>query len=126
MAFDTYTWHKEWHARNPGKRAEYQRAYRKRNPEKAYANTKRYREANPWLMRKLRGQPEPVRLMPDNCELCGKHRGKKKLSLDHDHETKRFRGWLCNSCNLGIGLMGDSLARLEAAVSYLKKAKDAT
>jgi hypothetical protein len=58
-----------------------------------------------------------------NCKICGKHfdllawRG---LHIDHDHKTGRVRGLLCSGCNLGIGHLGDSIPRLEAAIAYLR------
>ena len=44
--------------------------------------------------------------------------------LDHDHEKKVFRGWLCNTCNAGLGLLGDNLTALKRAYNYLKEFKD--
>ena len=34
-----------------------------------------------------------------HCTLCGK---RKKLYIDHCHETGRVRGLLCNKCNLAL------------------------
>src|SRR6266436_3936895 len=48
--------------------------------------------------------------------LCGICQIKVKLDseyktdsavLDHDHETMRFRGILCNNCNRALGLLSD-------------------
>jgi hypothetical protein len=42
------------------------------------------------------------------------------LNLDHCHDTKMFRGWLCRSCNTGIGSLGDDIGGLEKALVYLR------
>ena len=62
------------------------------------------------------------------CVICQKSetikdkRGSVKwLSIDHDHNTGKVRGLLCNSCNTGLGKMGDSIKVLESAIKYLKK-----
>jgi len=44
-----------------------------------------------------------------------------KLVLDHCHESEVFRGWLCDRCNRGIGVLGDTLESLEKALKYLRK-----
>jgi len=41
------------------------------------------------------------------------------LILDHDHDTGKFRGWLCRNCNQGIGKLGDNIEGLTRAVKYL-------
>ena len=106
--------------------AEYFREYRKRNPEKINAINKRYRKRNPEKVRawELRARNIfPTRPMPTLCECCRRPaRGRwKVLHLDHDHVTGHFRGWLCNGCNLGLGLIGDTLESAEALVGYLKR-----
>lgn len=60
------------------------------------------------------------------CGICqsddpGKsNTGKTKgWCVDHDHSTGQIRGILCDRCNRGIGLLGDSLEGLERAVQYL-------
>ena len=57
------------------------------------------------------------------CQICGvlEIDCKKKLSLDHDHETGTFRGWLCFACNFLLGMSGDSPDRLKEAASSLEK-----
>ena len=56
------------------------------------------------------------------CLICrtSKHDLKKGLVVDHDHETSRVRGLLCNSCNRGLGFFKDSLTLLYNALNYLK------
>lgn len=51
------------------------------------------------------------------CQCCGINQASV---VDHCHVSGKFRGFLCNSCNLGIGLLGDSLAKVEKAVLYLQ------
>lgn len=55
-----------------------------------------------------------------SCQCCGKSK-KNNLHLDHDHLTGEFRGWICYSCNIGIGLLGDQLPDVEAAHAYLER-----
>lgn len=43
----------------------------------------------------------------------------KNLAVDHDHATGIMRGLLCAQCNKGIGNLGESIERLEAAATYL-------
>lgn len=56
---------------------------------------------------------------PEFCECCGKI--PRKWCLDHDHKTDKFRGWLCDKCNTGIGKLGDNLEGVMKAVKFLKR-----
>jgi len=54
---------------------------------------------------------------PDQCDSCGKKTN--KLWLDHCHKSGEFRGWLCPSCNSGIGYFKDDVNLLNLAIKYL-------
>ena len=54
---------------------------------------------------------------PDDCANCHKN---KKLQVDHIHGTLIFRGWVCRSCNTGIGALGDNLEGVLQAAIYLE------
>ncbi len=60
---------------------------------------------------------------PDKCELCGRLPRSQALNLDHDHDTGKFRGWLCGPCNKGLGALGDNEKGLERALKYLRRYK---
>jgi Recombination endonuclease VII len=58
------------------------------------------------------------------CAICkGAYSpGRRGLHIDHDHQTGRFRGLLCNNCNSGLGRFHDDPTLLAAAIKYLKAA----
>lgn len=60
------------------------------------------------------------------CDICknpptGKHKKNQRLHVDHNHSTGHLRGMLCSPCNKGLGHFADNLARMKAAVAYLRK-----
>jgi hypothetical protein len=57
------------------------------------------------------------------CEICGndyEENGNKKMVRDHCHKTNTPRGYLCNDCNTGLGILGDNLEGIEKAKKYLE------
>ena len=62
----------------------------------------------------LKKEAPPVPNVCDCCKISA-----IKYYLDHDHATGMFRGWLCNSCNIGIMNLGDNLSGIIKAVNYL-------
>ena len=63
-----------------------------------------------------------------SCEICDVDmtdcRGATGRCVDHDHETGKVRGVLCNHCNRALGLLSDSSERLQKAMDYLNKYSD--
>ena len=59
---------------------------------------------------------------PGHCQICGNYTD--KWVLDHCHTGLTFRGYICTSCNSGIGLLQDDPDILERALNYIKKSKE--
>lgn len=58
------------------------------------------------------------------CAICGSNKTRSEsheMSVDHDHKTGKVRGLLCNNCNRGIGLLGDTKESIHKAWKYLEK-----
>ena len=69
------------------------------------------------LRRKLRKENPPP--APGICPIC-----KEETNAwvpDHCHHTEAFRGYMCRTCNAGIGLLHDDIEVLNRAVDYLTK-----
>ena len=43
-----------------------------------------------------------------------------KVVLNHDHKTGVPSGWICDSCNTGLGRFKDSIPILQNAIKYLE------
>lgn len=83
--------------------------------------------------RKLLNELRKTVAYPDpdyTCPICtrtiqevAKH-GQKSLQkwvLDHCHDSKTFRGWICKPCNTGIGQLQDYPDNAHRAFEYLVK-----
>ena len=44
-----------------------------------------------------------------------------KVVLNHDHSTGKVTGWICDSCNTGLGRFKDDIKILKKAIKYLKE-----
>lgn len=128
-------YNKEWYAINKKRLNAYQRRYYAKNKVKLRARMRtRYAAkgeaarvaSRRWYRNSvLRGNrpgrryPAPTRRPTTRCECC--RRPVRTPHLDHDRRTHRFRGWLCMQCNVGIGMLGDSLRGVRRAVRYLER-----
>ena len=71
------------------------------------------------LERKKKMQEEKAgRPKPKNCEICN---SSSRICFDHNHNTGRFRGWICHKCNVILGLSNENYDVLLSLSNYLKK-----
>jgi Recombination endonuclease VII len=136
-----YKIQRDWLERHPEKRAAYneqiaerERARYARSPvyrEYVKATVKAWRAVNGKKVKKSnRAQwlkqygltPESFeakrQAQNNRCGCCGLEM--TKPVVDHDHVTGATRDLLCYNCNVGIGLLGDTITGLETAINYLK------
>ena len=61
---------------------------------------------------------------PFECPVCKKRTISgvtSKMVLEHDHRTGKPGGWICDSCNTGLGRFKDDVELLKSAIEFLKK-----
>ena len=110
---------KAWREAHPEKMAEYGAAFRARNPGYSTERARAWAERNPDKV-KTRHRAKTLAqygLTPEDydrmlaaqggrCAICGTDNpgGQgNRLHVDHDHETGRVRGLLCQGCNARLG-----------------------
>ena len=67
----------------------------------------------------LEGFEELKRKQKGKCMICGRETSGGVLNVDHQKGTKRVRGLLCWSCNVGLGHFEHDPRRLRRAAAYL-------
>lgn len=128
-----------WREKNRERHRANQQRWKEANPERVLALKRKWNDENRELLNArskaryiaLRTQdrrvnkPMPTRKAPTNCEACSRafDETKKGACLDHDHATKKFRGWLCQKCNTALGMVGDSAAGVRQLLVYLEMAE---
>lgn len=70
-----------------------------------------------WLKKKPHNEPF-------ECPVCKKRTiagVTSKVVLEHDHHTGKPGGWICDSCNTGLGRFKDDVELLKNGIEFLKK-----
>jgi len=132
MTLDRKAYQAAWYQRNKERLGVKGLAWQRANPEKTCAYTARWRERNPQkvLNAKLRAaygiSSEIFRALEiaqqGECLICGSKPAKGRLNVDHNHDTGKVRGLLCNTCNRGMGYLRDDPVLLRQAALYLEGA----
>jgi hypothetical protein len=117
----------------------YQRDYRARNLDRHRAYEAEWRQKNTDRHFDSRLQREYGITLADynrilaeqggGCGICGVREARSKgrgsrLHVDHDHVNRQVRGLLCDTCNRGIGQLGDDPKRVRAAARYLERTRN--
>jgi len=112
---------KQWRKENPERVKATAAAWYEKNTERSKAIARRAT-----LNKKYGLSPEEyeklLRSQNGVCAICGKAPNGIRLSIDHDHGTKKIRGLLCSNHNTAIGLCHDSPEELLACATYLERA----
>lgn len=61
---------------------------------------------------------------PFECPVCKKRTiagVTSKMVLEHNHLNGKVGGWICDSCNTGLGRFKDDIELLKSAIEFLKK-----
>ena len=76
-------------------------------------------------IRKEVGEPPDDHTCPvcfkqkDQLKGVGGRKAKTCWAVDHNHVTKKFRGYLCHNCNRALGIFKDDIDMLWRAIEYL-------
>jgi hypothetical protein len=115
---------KEWRQKNRTKHRADSRQYNREHKEERKAYLKQWRKENKGYQVRNRlglSKQEHQQLLKDckhKCCICG---SKRNLCVDHNHKTGQVRGILCQNCNRGVGLIGESIRTLKRAIIYLQE-----
>lgn len=60
-----------------------------------------------------------LKAQDNKCACCGEP-FQKTPHIDHCKESGDVRGFLCQKCNTGLGLLGDNLKGVRKAIKYLQ------
>ena len=61
----------------------------------------------------------------NKCAICGKEFNESNVPhVDHDHKTGKIRGFLCNNCNTGIGMLCEDPKLFDKAKEYILKHRE--
>ncbi len=114
---------REWHRKNPERSRAAAAAWKAKNPDKCDVSKRKQQLA----VYGLTHAHYAAMLVAQNfsCGLCEKHVSdeKKRLAVDHDHETGKVRMLLCHNCNKALGLLRDDPALLRRAADYVERFK---
>lgn len=117
------------------KRKANSREWEKANPERKAATAKKYNSKpevaarqNANRLARATGVPRSVieKLREDSlgfCAVCGVHESTtfRRHAVDHDHTTSLPRGVLCYACNISLGHLKESPARIRALADYIER-----
>lgn len=97
-----------------------------RNPERARLSARsRYLKCTYGLT--LKEYNNILKSQGYRCGICRSNTNEREgfngtsFSVDHCHDSGKVRGLLCNQCNRGLGMLGDTVGDLKKALKYLEK-----
>jgi len=95
---------------------DFKAAYRAKTPEQRKNEQLKYRYGI-----SLDEYNDMLQAQGGTCAMCDATALDDTLCVDHNHDTGEVRAILCKPCNTMLGMSGDSVARLQAGIDYLKE-----
>ena len=117
---------RQYYHENAERIKEERRLYRKTNRDKylLYFIKNKDRIRNNRLKREYGITLEQhKKMLTDQNECCAICKNKRPLKVDHNHDTGKVRGLLCDKCNVALGLLGENINVVESLLIYLKNDK---
>ena len=108
---------RKWRAANPDKMAAYNKKRRQDSLKRPGRHWKEYGiDFTP------EEYDERLALQGNRCCICGRPSAdfKKRLCVDHNHETGQVRGITCNYCNTVIGIIENKQDLIKKIEEYLE------
>lgn len=109
--------HKErvraWCRANPERVRYLRNRWNRANPEKVYATQIKIKYGLSYEEYKRMLEQQKGR-----CLICNKTPGRRRLAIDHDHDTGQVRSLLCGTCNLILGRTGEDAEYLRKIALY--------
>jgi len=112
---------RNWWKKNPERRRDSARKWRDKNKDKVRQSSLAWYYRNRHHAYGLTDIDYAEMFVGQNgvCAICGRPPKKKRLFVDHDHDSGRVRGLLCWRCNTAIGLLHDDTDTIKSAINYL-------
>jgi hypothetical protein len=116
--------------KNPEDKIAYDKAYARKHKDKIRYSSLKWARSNPERVLENHIKRNGITIVQykelfkeqeGKCAICKVPQSqlKRRLSVDHDHDTKQIRGLLCQPCNLALGMFNDSVTTLSSAIGYL-------
>ena len=122
-----YETRRRWRAENKEQRQEYKKAYEEAHPEsKTVAQHSWYLRNKDGVWAKNLKRKYGItaaqyltmlELQGGGCAICGQPPGRRRLDVDHDHQTGAVRGLVCENHNKALGLIAHQ--HMQIAAEYM-------
>ena len=123
---------RKWALEHPEQSKESKRKWKSKNPdhdkERYRKNPEGFREKSFIRTYNITIKDYNLLLQQQNmvCAICKKpeirkHKNGKKynMAIDHDHNTGKIRGLLCNKCNTSLGLLDENIQNMKNMIKYI-------
>jgi hypothetical protein len=103
--------------------AEKSKTWAKNNPDKVKAH-RRKRNLKTKYNITVEEYDKMFEEQQGKCFICSSVADRRRLNVDHCHDTGKVRKLLCDKCNMALGLLEDDIDRIQKVREYLENFTD--